>query len=59
MTRPTEGGRYYRDPITGERRAEVEPPPAAPETVPTSDAPLAAEAVDPTPPPTGRVKKGN
>lgn len=59
MNRPTEGGRYYRDPITGDRRTEAEPPPAPPEPVPASDAPVAAEAVDPTPPPTRRLKKGN
>lgn len=59
MNRPTEGGRYYRDPITGKRRPEVEPPPAAPEPVPASDALVTAEAADPPPPTTGRLKKGN
>ena len=66
MNRPTEGGRYMRDPQTGKATRvgpkledidvpHVEPDP---ETSPASDAPLVAEASDPTLP-TGRVKKGN
>lgn len=54
MTRSTNGGRYHRDPVTGERRAESDPSPASRET---EAAPAAPEpTIQPAPP--ERPKKG-
>lgn len=54
MTTPTKGGRYFRDPQTGDLTSETKPDVSASEAVPADVKSSAQEAKTPAP-----KKKGN